>query len=621
MLPLLLLASQDAAIFSDDAIQNWYGFRVLHYFLSLGSYKGAITNFANICYYGGLFDTVTAATITLFKTDVYATRHFYVALTGFGTIWFSAKFARLYGGYGAALATAWLLFLSPRFFGDSLNNPKDIPYALGMMMGLWCIHKLVTSGPKLSSRRAIHLGLAIGFAISMRIGGLLLIPYLGFALLLQWWFIWRKEYSFMPTAKKRFCNLHLLFNARNIALVAGLCIGGYLLGTLFWPWALQNPLVNPLKSLKLMTNAWLGATVLFQGHDYITWLVPWTYVPVYIAVSTPLPVIFSFLLLPVLFIGKCYRNHWLAFLLFVLIFPWLYVVVFQSPLYDGWRHFLFLYPLIVLVAVLSLQQVAFWLKRRLLKIALWFVVFTGMVPAVIWGIKYHPLQSIYYNELTGGLKGAYSNYETDVYGSALPMACEKLIEVADLKNRKDTITLATNFTVGPTYYTLRKYAAHIRMVPVFYQKRYDTAWDYAIFRSRGVDVYLLKNKAWPPKHLPQSVVVDGTMLYAIAERGKDTTDILLAKSLRQKDWSAAIVYAKHILQHDPKNETVHGRFAIALLASGRKDEALRQANVALSINAFDELGRAVYKAVTGKEYEVPILLPPPPNDMRWIFGQ
>ncbi|MCV5871745.1 hypothetical protein OFN61_41480, partial [Escherichia coli] len=75
-------------------IQNWYGHHVLDYWLTLGKDRSSITTWGNICFYGGLFDAVCAAFIRLLGTDVWDTRHFFCALTGLGTIWFTARLAK-----------------------------------------------------------------------------------------------------------------------------------------------------------------------------------------------------------------------------------------------------------------------------------------------------------------------------------------------------------------------------------------------------------------------------------------------------------------------------------------------------------------------------------------------
>ena len=66
---------------------------------------------------------------------------------------------------------------SPRFFGESMNNPKDITMAAGYMVSYLFILKFLKQLPKPSLKTAIGLGLSIGMAMGIRIGGLLLIPY------------------------------------------------------------------------------------------------------------------------------------------------------------------------------------------------------------------------------------------------------------------------------------------------------------------------------------------------------------------------------------------------------------------------------------------------------------
>ena len=69
------------------------------------------------------------------------------------------------------------------------NNPKDIPFAAG---GVWALYYLVLIIPTLPRPRwqlVLKLGLACGLTLGVRVGGLLLLAYLG--LLLSLFALWR----------------------------------------------------------------------------------------------------------------------------------------------------------------------------------------------------------------------------------------------------------------------------------------------------------------------------------------------------------------------------------------------------------------------------------------------
>ena len=63
------------------------------------------------------------------------------------------------------------------------NNPKDIPFAVGMVWALYYIVRIVPELPRPRWSLVVKLGLACGLALGVRVGGLLLFGYLGLLLL------------------------------------------------------------------------------------------------------------------------------------------------------------------------------------------------------------------------------------------------------------------------------------------------------------------------------------------------------------------------------------------------------------------------------------------------------
>ena len=42
----------------------------------------------------------------------------------------------------------------------------------------------------------------------------------------------------------------------------------------------------------------------------------------------------------------------------------------------------------------------------------------GLTPVVKWNIRSHPHQYLFFNEIIGGIRGAFEKYETDYYGNS-----------------------------------------------------------------------------------------------------------------------------------------------------------------------------------------------------------
>jgi hypothetical protein len=92
------------------------------------------------------------------------------------------------------------------------------------------------------------------------------------------------------------------------------------------------------------------------------------------------------------------------------------VVVNRMPLYDGLRHFLFLVPLL---AVLAGTSVAGFLRSpapRLAKRAGIAVLAAACLLTVVDMVRLHPYEAVYFNRLwAGGMKAGVERYEGDYW--------------------------------------------------------------------------------------------------------------------------------------------------------------------------------------------------------------
>jgi hypothetical protein len=117
-----------------------------------------------------------------------------------------------------------------------------------------------------------------------------------------------------------------------------------------------------------------------------------------------------------------------AFLLFTILFPPLYAIVKRSPLYDGLRHFLFLVPILVIIAGVTLTQAIRRLAARS-RMAAWgayILTVAFCVRMVLAMVHVHPHQYLWFNKFIGGLPGAFLRYDTDYYGNTYKEAFETL---------------------------------------------------------------------------------------------------------------------------------------------------------------------------------------------------
>src|SRR5690606_3873283 len=119
-------------------------------------------------------------------SNEFATRHLINAIVGFFAILFAALLVRLFSGWLPAIIALIAIVCSPSFFGHCFNNPKDIPFATGYIMALYYLLKMMKEMPNAKHQTKVMLAISIGFALSIRAGGLLLFGFLLMGLGLQW---------------------------------------------------------------------------------------------------------------------------------------------------------------------------------------------------------------------------------------------------------------------------------------------------------------------------------------------------------------------------------------------------------------------------------------------------
>ena len=599
MLILMLYTSKDFGISGDEMTQNTYGQRVYNYYTTFGKDQSCFEPFGRITnafYYGGFYDLLCVTVNKFSPFDPFDTRHFINAFFGFLILFFAAKVAKFVKDWDAALLVTWLLFLSPRFLGECMNNPKDVPFALGMLMGVDYIMRFVKFFPKPPKIELIKLAVAIGFAISIRVGGLLLIPFLMLAVLLQYITVWRKNYALSSPEIKQ-----LLINS----VIAG--IAGYLLGLIFWPYGLQSPISNPLKALGEMSNFSTPIGMLFNDNKIVSDNVPWFYIPKWIFISTPLIVLLGIVASPYLLLKKQLPFSQIFFLFFAALFPLFYIIYKKSPLYDGWRHLFFIFPPLVVLGSLLFTSLIEQAKNKIVKYSITFLLVAGLLLPAKWCLANHPNEIVYFNELVGGIDGAYSHYETDYYMNSLKQASFWLAKEKDLFHTKDTIIIASN-AIEPVIQYFSRINPKIQCVYIRYHQRYEKPWDYALIYTRFIDKDLLKNDNgdmnFPPANTIHVIKADNTPLCAIVKADPEHAAFRANEFMKKNAYDSAGVWYEKALTEDPKDETSYISYAIALANQGRVPEAINAVNNKLKLTPNDaqtwDILAKLYNAVGNK---------------------
>ena len=116
--------------------------------------------------------------------DPYDLRHILCALIGIGGIGAAAATARLIAGPRAGLIAATSLTLCGAWYGSMFNHTKDIPFAAAMMGATLFLIRIARRLPSPRAGDIAAFGLLAGAALGERVIGLLLVIYVGFAIVL-----------------------------------------------------------------------------------------------------------------------------------------------------------------------------------------------------------------------------------------------------------------------------------------------------------------------------------------------------------------------------------------------------------------------------------------------------
>jgi len=376
-------------------------------------------------YYGQAvtFPTVILEAIKGFSMDtstILRVRHLWNFLNYyFAILCFSLLIHKRFSDWKVTITGIVILILSPRIFADAFYNDRDLMFLSWFMITMFLLNCFIN---KSSIWFSILLGISIAISITIRYFGLcFIIPLIIYA---------------FSTGKK--C-------IRKIVVILITCIlTWYLLTPVAW----ENPvkvfsaaIENFVFSHQRLSETKGTGITLFMGKWVLESDLPWYYLPVWIVITTPMVYI-------LLFISGIYtflrdkskkvfeKNHILDYSqIIILILTLTTIMVFRPVLYNGWRHFYFLYCPIVYFSLYGFSVIA---KRtsRSIRIGLYMLLIVSFLTTGSWMIRNHPYQMVYFNFLAR--EYAENNFEKD-YWSLSSSECLKFIVAQDNNLRIDII--------------------------------------------------------------------------------------------------------------------------------------------------------------------------------------
>ncbi len=368
--------------------------------------------------------------------------------------------------------------------------------------------------------------------------------------------------------------------------MCGISVISWFLGILLWPYALQSPVRNVIESYRVMAHYPLTFRQIFEGKEQWSDYMPWYFLPKSMIITIPIIVTTGMVLFFIFIRNRFNQNKLIKYILilFTIFFPIAFVIYEKSNIYSSWRQFLFLYPGIILIASIGFRNLFEYAHGKYLRWGLVLIMLLLSIHPVKFMLNNPKFYYLYYNQMVGGLKGAYSNYETDYYYISQTPASEWLIDY--LKNKR----LGEKLKVKATYTVDWQFRKHPEIETSYfrYEEKSLSDWDYAIVANRYISPYKLKNKIWPPKNTIDFIYADSVPVGAVLERKtKDDYEGYLALQEGRND--DAIRYFEKALKIDDQDEMIFYNFAAALVNEGQYQKADSVLKRGLELNPDFEL--------------------------------
>ena len=315
-----------------------------------------------------------------------------------------------------------LVVLHPRLFAHAFYNPKDI-----ILLGFYAMgtYTLLQFYQHPTWQRAIWHGIACGLAINTRMPAVIL-PAMTIGLFLtnQLWSNGKWVFRLQKMG-------HLLV---SIVVTVGVTL-------LFFPYLWTETLSRSAQTFEVMAKYPWGSSNLFFGSFIQGDQTPWYYIPAWIGLTTPLPMLAAIVVgigltlwgmirKPTLTLfGKPNPHQIPSILLGLSIGPILAVIILESTLYNGWRHLYFVYPL--LAAILAIQFGNWWTIKKASPRNSALLAGAGLflfLPGLVFMVQHHPHQQVYFNQLAP--PPLAENFDMDYWGVSYRQGLKKLAAMA-----------------------------------------------------------------------------------------------------------------------------------------------------------------------------------------------
>ena len=446
---------KDYGISIDEEFQRSSGFYWLNYVLNFTSFDGlkedVVNKIAQIQikaytlprveinqFYGVIFDLPAAFLEVLFKIEdsknYYYFKHFLNFLFFFvSSIFFYKLLLNRFLNPSIALIGTLFFILSPRIYGNSFYNPKDIIFLSLLVISFYFCFKLFD---KMNYKNFFIFSLFAALSTSQRMYGI-----------------------FLPISFIVFYLFSVLSKKKDLDYLPGIIfffISFFIFLILFWPYLWSNPIKNFAFGYEYFSHHHLleHIKMLFNGNYIKANLVPYGYIFTWMLITTPTVYSILFIIGYIQIVNRFslkfiniknnnyYYDFWRSvnekkdlFILFNFTCIILYLIIFDISMFTGWRHLYFTNIFIIYIAVYSFYRLYISFKRRDKKKLIFSVIIFYLIFITYKMFVYHPYQNIYFNTLfTKTVKNIHEKFEIDYWGLTGRKFLEEILTMEKNKN-------------------------------------------------------------------------------------------------------------------------------------------------------------------------------------------
>jgi hypothetical protein len=448
-----LIVFKDYGVSWDEPIQRQYGINVYEYVFH--GDKALLSDRHR--YYGPVFELFLVTIEKFFHVnkvrEVFLLRHFInYCVFYLGALFFYLLSKKLFNRRLYGVLAVLGLLLCPRIFAHSFFNSKDLPFLAFFIIAIYTLFCFLE---KKNIGCAVGHALACALVADIRVlGGLVVVITV--------------LYVLAEIIRKEECR-----SFRYLSLIGGYFISYFFFLILFWPFLWHSPVKNLILSLVHMSHFPWYATVLYLGEYLKSTELPWHYPFVWMGITIPISIILLFFLGVVFPEAKTrYRVKRIALLWVGL--PLIIVVALKPVLYDGWRHLFFVYPGIVLLSLLGFRKLVEFCKNemKLVKVVgciLICLVLINVTSVLVFSVRYHPNQQVYFNCFAGSWQRIKDRFEMDYWGVSYKQCLERLL----VQNDSEIFICSDNFPgIANSYIFKEKERDRLKYLNSFKGARY-----------------------------------------------------------------------------------------------------------------------------------------------------